>query len=344
MAIQHTNAPTSTDSSLCPTPFAELHTAAEHLRRSITQIARAEPANCGRVVGARAAQQEELAGIYDIALGGWYEAPESGLTDDWLRRIIHDVRLPMESRRAAAITIAAKQTHDAVIAVALGAHEGSVADTSACLARTALYVLGPGALRAMHATVHSGGHVQRLSEISADALRAGELVQAVAALVIPIADCGLRSALTPIPGVRSAWRGFPDDLVAAQRCRDHDVFCCLQCPGGPEFKAGELLWVHQPGSRARASAIVLQRRLPWRTTLQDLATDLRLDDAQFSLMLRAVGDVTVRTRVRKLDVKQAVTLASMICDLPSDLESGPTPPPPGGTVSRLWPEAERCTT
>jgi len=62
----------------------------------------------------------------------------------------------MESRRAAAVTIAAKQTHDAAVAVALDDHDGPVADASASLARTALYVLGPGALRAMHATVHSG--------------------------------------------------------------------------------------------------------------------------------------------------------------------------------------------
>jgi len=54
-------ATTITDSSMRPTPLAELHTAAERVRRSLEQIARAAPANCGRIVGARAAQQQELA-------------------------------------------------------------------------------------------------------------------------------------------------------------------------------------------------------------------------------------------------------------------------------------------
>jgi len=224
----HTTTATIPDRAAART--SEVHAAAERLRATLDTISRRATGDASDT-GAPTpdTQDEALIDIYDWALDGWFEAPQSTLTAYWLQRLVDNTRLPIATTRAAAVVIAAREAHDAALAAAV---DDSNSAQDAALRRMvlkALHVLGPDALRDLCATVPSGHHVQRLLEISCEAMRAGDLERVIAALAIPMAGM-LSDAVARGTGRAGVWRRDPDELIAMQRCSRHNVFCCLQCP------------------------------------------------------------------------------------------------------------------
>lgn len=147
-------------------------------------------------------QGEALTDIYSLAIDGWFEfdAPGSTMTDEWLRQLVDDEQLPIETARAAAVVIAARDVYDSAVATVGDDSERAADDAMRCMARGAMRVLGADILRNVLAAVPAGLHARYLHEIGNDALRAGNMERVVAAFVIPMAGAILSSAETGLIG------------------------------------------------------------------------------------------------------------------------------------------------
>ncbi len=224
---------TATRSGQSAAVHADLLAAAQHLRCVLDALSRRRTNDSVRDLDAEAPREEEeaLKDIYGLALDGWFEfdAPGSTMTDDWLRRLVEDERLPMATARAAAVVMAAREVYDA--AVAAGCDGDRPTDEAIRrMVRVALHVLGPEVLRGVLATSPSGHHVRYLREISSEALAAGNLERVIAAFVIPMAGVMMSDAVADETGRVGMCGRDPESVIRAQRCSGHDVFCCPACP------------------------------------------------------------------------------------------------------------------
>lgn len=104
---------TATRSGQSAAVHADLLAAAQHLRCVLDVLSCRRTNDSVRDLDAEAPREEEeaLKDIYDLALDGWFEfdPPGSTATDDWLRRLVEDERLPMATARAAAVVMAARE-------------------------------------------------------------------------------------------------------------------------------------------------------------------------------------------------------------------------------------------
>ncbi len=129
-----------------------------------------------------------------------------------------------------ALVVAVENVRRAALLAARGGGDALIAATPRRMAREALHSLDEEVVRGLRTAVLEGRCGEWLRELADNAMRDREFARAIAAsLIASTGEYTLGDAMTVTAGPRFAWDADLDEIVDGQRCRRHDVFCCLAC-------------------------------------------------------------------------------------------------------------------
>lgn len=137
--------------------------------------------------------------------------------------------------RRLALAIAVEEVRRLALRTAVDDGDRAIGDALRRLVRGALHALGEDMLADLRTAALAGGR-QRivLRDMSREALRRGDLVTAIAADVMTAAGSrALYDAMVTSDGFGFVWHTDLQEIVRAQHCQTHDVFCCPACPDKP---------------------------------------------------------------------------------------------------------------